>query len=390
MKVKNLSFWNKWEKWVVFIPPTYAVGVYCIGLFQFFYLSPLPQPVLSRAVISLILGLYLAIRFILVLNRPSPGKIIYASIIGDSLVYFPLLLVTGGIQSPFLLLTLTPILASGINLDRKFTFGIAFLVLTIVLTSHIFNPFYQLHLGTAEVSYFCIYLVAVSLSALLPYLINLQVKEQIHSRDIVQERQRMSREIHDGLAQTLAGLRWQVQIMEQNLEARGIKSNEIKRLEDTVEKAYKETRVYLQILRSCAEKGRFAADLEECVKQFNEKTGLSYRLTITQEDIPLSEIARIELLRICQEALANVKDHSAAKNIQIEVSLVDSQVKVNIADDGRGFDVLKYYNQPGPSRGHGLSIMHERAESINGQCLVLSKPGWGTEVQVKVPVFSKY
>lgn len=389
MKIKNFSFWSKWEEYIVFVPPVYAIVVYCVGLFQFFYFSSLPVPVLSRGIISLILGLYLTTRFFIVLNQPFPGKIIYASILTDSLFYFPLLLITGGIQSPFLLLTLTPILAAGINLNRKFTFGVTLLGLTSVLVSHLFNPFYELHLGVTEVGFFCVYLAAVSLSALLPYLINIQVKKQIQSRNIVQERQRVSREIHDGLAQTLTGLRWQVQIMEQNLEAKGIKSSEIKRLEDTVEKAYKETREYLQILRSCAEKGRFAANLEECLKNLNEKTGLIYKLTIDREDLPLSEIAEIELLRICQEALANVKDHSAATKVQVEVMLSDGHVNVNISDDGHGFDVLKYYNQPGTPSRHGLSIMHERAESINGRCLILSKPGWGTEVQVRVPVYSR-
>jgi signal transduction histidine kinase len=389
VKLNNLSFWRKWEEYIVFIPPVYAISVYCVGLFLFFHFSPFPEPVVSRGIIALILGLYLAARFFIVLSQPSPGKTIYVSIIIDSLVYIPLLLITRGIQSPFILLTLTPILGAGINVDQKFTFGIALLSLTSVLASHLFNPFYELRFGVIEISFFCIYLVAVSLSALLPYLINIQVKKQIQSRNIVQERQRVSREIHDGLAQRLAGLRWQIQLMEQNLEAKGIKSSEIKRLEDTVEKAYKETREYLQVLRSCAEKGGFAANLEECLKNLNEKTGLTYKLTIAQEDLPLSEIAEIELLRICQEALSNVKNHSAATKVKVEVIRVDGHINVNISDDGHGFDVLKYYNQPGTPSRHGLYIMHERAESIKGQCLILSKPGWGTEVQVKVPVYSK-
>jgi signal transduction histidine kinase len=91
------------------------------------------------------------------------------------------------------------------------------------------------------------------------------------------------------------------------------------------------------------------------------------------------------LLRICQEALTNVTKHSGAQSVQVKLKQVNGHLRVSISDDGRGFDILTYYHDGVKAKGHGLTVMRERAESIGGKFRVLSMPGQGTEVQVEVP-----
>ena len=92
------------------------------------------------------------------------------------------------------------------------------------------------------------------------------------------------------------------------------------------------------------------------------------------------------MLRICQEALTNIKKHSGAHNVRITVKPSEHHIKVIIADDGCGFDSASFFHDGAHSRGQGLAVMRERAQSVGGEFRVLSQPGRGTEVHVEVPI----
>ena len=93
----------------------------------------------------------------------------------------------------------------------------------------------------------------------------------------------------------------------------------------------------------------------------------------------LSGEASVELLRILQEALTNVRRHSAARSVEVRLWTDDEAILLEVADDGRGF-------APGSaSAGIGLSAMRERVEELGGEIEVKSRPGEGTEVTVRVP-----
>ena len=84
-------------------------------------------------------------------------------------------------------------------------------------------------------------------------------------------------------------------------------------------------------------------------------------------------------MRILQEALANVRRHSGARNVEVGLRTDDEAILIEVADDGRGFD-------PGSARaGIGLSAMRERVEGLGGEIEVRSRPGEGTKVTVRVP-----
>ena len=97
-------------------------------------------------------------------------------------------------------------------------------------------------------------------------------------------------------------------------------------------------------------------------------------------DAGLSGRESVELLRVLQEALANVRRHSAARNVEVGLRTDDEAILIEVADDGQGFD-------PGSARaGMGLVGMRERVEGLGGKIEVRSRPGEGTKVTVRVPV----
>jgi signal transduction histidine kinase len=103
---------------------------------------------------------------------------------------------------------------------------------------------------------------------------------------------------------------------------------------------------------------------------------------VVEEGFPVSLPGKesVELLRILQEALANVRRHSAARNVEVGLRTDDEAILIEVTDDGRGFD-------PMVARGGvGLVGMRERVEGLGGEIEISNRPGEGTEVMVRVPV----
>lgn len=295
---------------------------------------------------------------------------------------------TGGLYSPFLLYTLAPVLTAALVCDGKVTFIIAGLSAAYVLGSHLGAPSSLTQSPVLEMSYFLVYVIAVCLAAALPYLTNVNLRQRLQFDDILQERQRLSREIHDGTVQTLSVLRWQVQLLRRRLAQAGIKEDEAKQLEKLAEKAQRDARESLEFLRNYSDKGSFLSHLKDCLQRLKQDANIGFHLDAEPGELHLEALVKLELQHICQEALTNVRRHSGARNVNVKVWLVNSHLEVSIADDGRGFDALGYHGNGHRAMGYGLEVMQERAESVGGRFRVLSVPGQGTEVKVEVPANS--
>jgi signal transduction histidine kinase len=376
---------SRWQNRISLVPSAYrwlALGIASAQIFLFpkAYYSLTPPIYLIVAV-----GIYTLLKTLRPLRWQEKSGVNVVLLILDILVCFFLVLTTAGLYSPFLLYSLAPILTAALLLDRGATFIITALTVAYVIGVHLFNPFFPTELSLPELSYFLAYIIAVSLAAALPYLINVNLRQRLQYEDIIQERQRMSREIHDGVAQTLSALRWQAQLLTRRLRGMGIELEEIKQLEILTEKARLDTRESIELLRGYTDSG-FMPNLRGYLKQLGQENNLVFHLDTENEKLRLGAPAELELMRICQEALSNVKQHAGASRVDIKVKSVDNHFEVSIADDGRGFDSLAYY-QGGMQhiKGHGLAVMKERAESIGGKLRVLSMPGKGTEVQVEIP-----
>jgi signal transduction histidine kinase len=205
---------------------------------------------------------------------------------------------------------------------------------------------------------------------------------------VVEERQRIAREMHDGLAQELGYLNLKIGELEADLPS-GASSNlraELGRMKRVVAGAYEEVRQAIFGLRMMVSRGLgLVPILVEYLHEFGEQSGITVELRTADGGPPwLSPAAEVQLIRIIQEALANVRKHAQAEKAWVIFGTEGGKVKVVVQDDGQGFE-------PGEAtrlgRGSfGLQSMRERAELMGGSFEVESRPGAGTKVIVLLPV----
>jgi signal transduction histidine kinase len=375
----------KWQKGIGIVPSAYRGLAFAMATAQIFLCPVARYSVIPPLFLVTGAGIYSLLKIL----RPFPchekGVITLGILGADLAVCIFLVLSTGGLYSPFLLYTLAPVLTAALLLDRRITFGITVLSAAYVIGAHLANPFFPTRLSLPELSYFLVYIIAVFLAASLPYLINVNLRQRLQSDSMLWERQRLSREIHDGAAQTISGLRWQIQLVHRRLIEMGVNLDEVSELVGLATKAHQDTRECLELLRNYTGDGSFLPHLKAYLQHLNQTTHIDFRLDVETREFHLEAPVELELLRICQEALTNIRKHSGARNAQVKLRQANNHLEVSIADDGCGFDVVAYYHDGAEAKGHGLAVMRERTESIGGRFWVLSMPAQGTEVQVEVP-----
>jgi signal transduction histidine kinase len=146
---------------------------------------------------------------------------------------------------------------------------------------------------------------------------------------------------------------------------------------------YADVRESIIGLRSAAVPGRSVTDaLQEYVNTWEAYAGVDCRLLV-QGEPRLTPNAQLQVLRIVQESLANIRKHAGARRVDVTLEQGDTRLQVTIQDDGAGFtpDALGRAELP----RFGLSTMRERAESLGGAFLLESSPGAGTRVTVELP-----
>lgn len=207
------------------------------------------------------------------------------------------------------------------------------------------------------------------------------LRESEVERAALEERSWLSRELHDGLAQDL----WLAKLKVGRLTALDL-SPEARTAADEVSGAIDtglaEARQAVMALRIAAESEDTFADLmARYVDDFEDRFGLRVEFTC-EGDLPAMPVrTQAELLRIAQEALANVRRHADATVVRVRAALEDGQIRLSVVDNGRGFD-------PSAVRANafGLAAMRERAALIGAALEVHSEPGDGTQVLVIAPL----
>lgn len=205
----------------------------------------------------------------------------------------------------------------------------------------------------------------------------------------LQERERLARELHDSLGQTLAATRLQASTA-RLLLAQGDTAQTDKCLEQMGEitiAAETDVREYLLGAKTAFSSDHFFfPTLRQYAARFSQQYGLRVELSVPPqiEAQGLGAVIEVQLTRIIQEALSNVRKHARAKNIQVVFSVLDSQVQIVAIDDGQGFDTAKVVTRQ--AEGFGLQSMRERAEALGGSFEVISSPGLGTQIIVQAPI----
>jgi signal transduction histidine kinase len=200
-------------------------------------------------------------------------------------------------------------------------------------------------------------------------------------RAALEERARLAREIHDGLAQHLWFAKLKFERLAGTLsEADQPLAAEVTQALDT---AIMEAREALVTMRaSLAEDVPFADMLTRTVDDFEDRSGLRVEFTqSTGMPATLPPRVQVELLRIVSEALTNVRKHADATMVRIAAEVSDGELLITVTDNGRGFSYDEALDQ-----GLGLRGMHERARLIGGSLLVRSELSGGSTVEVRTPL----
>jgi signal transduction histidine kinase len=200
-------------------------------------------------------------------------------------------------------------------------------------------------------------------------------------RAILEERSRLAREIHDGLAQHLWFAKLKMERLASTLseEDRPLAA-EVSQALDT---AIVEAREALVTMRSGAEQDMAFSDmLARTVDDFGDRSGLRVAAT-TSTTVPTSlpPRIRVEVLRVISEALTNVRKHADATMVRVSADVQEGDLVISVTDNGRGFDIDAVNGQ-----GLGLQGMQERARLVGGTLVIISEPSGGTTIELRAPL----
>jgi len=214
---------------------------------------------------------------------------------------------------------------------------------------------------------------------------------QVLSQRLVQvqedERRSLARELHDQVGQSLIALNLNLTIIQSELST-GDTAQLSTRLTDSIQlvtQVIKLVRDVMSNLRpTILDDYGLEAALQTYVSEFQSRYGLPVRFEKPTHRIPrLENSIETTLLRISQEALTNIARHAQASQAVLSLQLDDKQVYLTIEDDGIGIPSLEGAKRP---HSHGLKIMRERAEALEGTLSIHSAPGKGTKIEVIIPL----
>lgn len=216
-----------------------------------------------------------------------------------------------------------------------------------------------------------------------------QLMAQAREAGVLDERQRMAREIHDTLAQGLTGIVTQ-------LEAAGHAGDRPDDWRRHLDNAARLARESLSEARRSVsasrpeplESARLPDALAEVARQWSALNGVPVEVRTTGEPLPLHPEIEITLLRTAQEALANVARHARASRAGLTLSYMGDVVSLDVRDDGTGFDASN--GASGDGTGFGLTAMRQRVDRVAGSLAIESEPGGGTAISARVPAIAAH
>jgi signal transduction histidine kinase len=200
---------------------------------------------------------------------------------------------------------------------------------------------------------------------------------------VVEERNRVARELHDAVAQTLFSASLLADAAGTALPDRPEEAaRQLRQVSDLVQGAAHEVRALIFELRPPTEEAGLVAALDHHVEVLRRVHGGTISLAVTGV-VPLRPRLEREVLRIAQGALANAVRHAEPATVEVTLALEDGTLHLTVRDDGRGFDPA----DPAVRSHHlGITTMEERAKALGGRLRVASEPGSGTTVTLQVPV----
>ena len=363
--------------------------VLAVALIQARLVGTPTEPDLQTYVILSVVGVYTLLKVFAPLPWQQKEPMTYVVLVGDLLLCVLLLMITNGLDSGFLLYALTPIITAALLFEERIALtaaGLPSLSLLIahVGASHWSSEFVWIMQGN-YLPLLIIYISFCFLIATLAYRINLNIRLRVEMEAVLEERRRIRREIHDGVAQALSYLNLKASLVRDSLSSQNT-NQALTGLEDiqkVVKDTYEEIRQSIDSLSQRSVSPLIPA-LTEYVHEFGERNSIETEFDSPQSMPGLSPRSEFQLLRIAHEALTNVRKHALATEVWVKLENTPQEIAMTVKDNGQGFSFTDYQQN---SSGHeGLNIMKERVESLGGIFTVVTSPGQGTEIRANIPV----
>ncbi|MEV0395533.1 sensor histidine kinase [Polymorphospora rubra] len=213
-----------------------------------------------------------------------------------------------------------------------------------------------------------------------------QLLVQAREAGVLDERQRMAREIHDTLAQGLAGILTQLQAAEQTLDAPSTVRRHVTNAMDLARESLAEARRTVHAVQPAVlAQARLPDAISEVTRRWSEVNHIDAVLITTGDPRPMHADVEVTLLRAAQEALANVAKHAKASRVGLTLSYMEDLVTLDVRDDGVGFEPDARRANGSTNGGFGLAGMRQRVQRLAGRLEIESEPGGGTAISATVP-----
>lgn len=218
---------------------------------------------------------------------------------------------------------------------------------------------------------------------------NARLYRRVRELGMVEERNRIARELHDGLAQVLGYVSAKSEAAVALLDAGRTDQarDQVRELGEAARSVYVDVRDEILGLGLPLEPGDgIVAAIREYARRYGEASKIPVDVVASAdaERTRLAPAAEAQGARLVQEALTNVRKHAAARRVVVDVRREDGTLAIEVRDDGLGFDPATPPGSDWPR--YGLATMRERAASVAGQVDIVSRPGAGTRVRLRLPI----
>lgn len=200
-----------------------------------------------------------------------------------------------------------------------------------------------------------------------------------------EERRKISRQIHDGPAQVLSNFILQTEIAARLFESDPEKAHaELETLKEAASTSFAKVRDFIFELRPMMlDDLGLIPTVKRYAEAFKDKSGLEISVVSTGQEMRIQPHREVVVFRAVQSVLANARDHAQATQVKIMIDLDQNEIKASIEDNGKGFDPETLENEDLAT--HGLALLTNQIEELNGSIEIDSKPGEGTRIAITLP-----
>jgi two-component system NarL family sensor kinase len=200
------------------------------------------------------------------------------------------------------------------------------------------------------------------------------------------ERGRISRELHDGVGQSLTALKMQVEQLQQLAEGEALQGR-LGDLRELADRCLQEVRQISHLIRpQILDEFGLVPTLRWLVHALSKRAGMTLEFVCEGEDTVPDPAAETLVFRVAQEALTNVTKHAHAAKAEVRLRCEPERLQLEVRDEGRGFDATAALARSDEEAGFGLRGMRDRVQLLGGRFEISSAPGAGTTIRLELPL----